>query len=84
MNPILVNNNTEWLRLAPVLERKGYDIAHHDCVPTQHDPFKNEEHPIVVWITGRWVEYDWYGERNYPETQSVNEYLSTNAKSETV
>lgn len=77
--PIVVKSKAEWDKIAPVLENRGKEIAHHfDSLPTQHDPFKGDNTPIVIWFcTARWIEYDWYNTDNYPNIQSVDDYLNS-------
>lgn len=79
MKPILVNNQQEWLRLAPVLEKQGHTWG-ENCTPLQYNPFtsgKTYYSGGAIVISFGWGILSWrHFSENSGETQSVDEYLA--------
>lgn len=76
MKPILVNNEAEWQRIAPVLEDKGYYMPEAmEKIPTAWVlPFL----PVIIKLSAPFI--DWYATNEYEgETQTVDKYLSSQA-----
>jgi hypothetical protein len=68
--PILVKNQSEWERLAPVLEALGYVWANTRKIPTE---FAIHYYPYYISLHGS-KELTWRQQEKEP-IQSVDEYL---------
>lgn len=71
--PILVQNNEEWLRLAPVLEKQGY-VWSHGKKPTEFYPLLNPNTPFLVLNNHK--KYLRFKVKFDEPTQTVDEYLA--------
>lgn len=71
MKPILVNNQSEWLRLAPVLEALGY-FWRGGSTPTEFCPFNSTQ----FWVYFDSEKFLYFDPVFMDDAQSVDEYLT--------
>jgi len=78
MKPILVKNQSEWERLAPVLEALGYVWRGNECIASFFNPLWESmpSIPVTIYIERKKLSYNYNKKRN--STQSVDEYLQAN------
>lgn len=73
MKPILVNNQSEWLLLAPVLEALGYFWRGSISILS----FTPLVFPCTITIIGGTITWSTYSCHAKYDTQSVDEYLAS-------
>lgn len=80
MKPILVQNNNEWLRLAPVLDMFGYKWTNNNKAATSWNPYKeaswDDEWVIVIYMHGNSLSWSpSYPQYEEEKPQSVDEFI---------